>query len=506
MTKAIDRVIAPARRTGWLLALVMLLAATLRAVHIGDAALWNDELFSRFYPETGLRFMWTEGFVLETTPPTYYSILLGWMRLFGSSEAALRSLSLLASVATLPLVFLLGREFLEPRGALLGTLVFAVLPMQVYYGQEARTYALMLLPVSLALLGTARFLRDEQDGGHLLAYGAGAVLTVYCHSTAALIVAAMNLSVLTTVVGRRPLVSWAGLLRWIVANAAVAVLCLPVAWTMLRQVGANRLSWIPPITIGGVGREFAVVIAGEVTHPDQVAAALALLLVVVLVAALRAVRPDRRAVTVLILVPVLDFALILLASLRQPILVARILCWMGVPLSVVLALALTQGGRMRRPLAAATAGVLGIGLTFQLVQGGEAKEPWPRFFARLQPEIVAADLLVFGPWTQPMSAQYYGQDMAKVRHWTEDIPPTAESTVIPRQIDAQEITRGELLTAIRTGRRVLLIQRQVETSFQHLLTAAVSPQRRVESDCATGWICLEAVYWASDLSSPGDQR
>jgi uncharacterized membrane protein len=89
-------------------ALVIAIAVMARAFQLGSQSLWTDELFTRYYPSLfSLKFLWTTGLFHENSPPLYYIAIKAWMALFGSSETALRSLSLLASVLTLPLVYLL---------------------------------------------------------------------------------------------------------------------------------------------------------------------------------------------------------------------------------------------------------------------------------------------------------------------------------------------------------------------------------------------------------------
>src|SRR5271154_6292549 len=80
------------------LSLIILFCAALRLYHLGAASLWSDEIFSRYYANLfGLHYLLTNGLSRETNPPTYYLLLQGWIALWGSSEAALRSLSALAS-------------------------------------------------------------------------------------------------------------------------------------------------------------------------------------------------------------------------------------------------------------------------------------------------------------------------------------------------------------------------------------------------------------------------
>jgi mannosyltransferase len=75
----------------------------------------------------------------------------------GSSEAALRSLSALFGIATVPVAYHLARELVGTRAAALATAALVVFnPLLVWYSQEARPYSLLVLLTSLSLLFAVR--------------------------------------------------------------------------------------------------------------------------------------------------------------------------------------------------------------------------------------------------------------------------------------------------------------------------------------------------------------
>ncbi len=89
---------------------------------------------------------------LDGAPPLYYLLLHGWMRVFGSSDVAARSLSGLCSIATLPLMWAAGRRAAGPGGARAALLLLAASPFAIYYATEARMYALVVLLVTAGYL------------------------------------------------------------------------------------------------------------------------------------------------------------------------------------------------------------------------------------------------------------------------------------------------------------------------------------------------------------------
>lgn len=85
-------------------------------------------------------------------PPLYYVLLHGWMRLAGTGNLAVRSLSGLLSVATLPLAYLAGRRLGGQRLAWGTVVVLALSPYFLRYGSETRMYSLVILLVFAGFL------------------------------------------------------------------------------------------------------------------------------------------------------------------------------------------------------------------------------------------------------------------------------------------------------------------------------------------------------------------
>jgi mannosyltransferase len=97
----------------------------------------------------------------ESTPPLYYLLAWLWSHLFGVREVGLRSLSALFGTATVPVAYLAGRELIGRRTGIAAAAIVAVEPMLVWYSQDARAYALLVLLSAAALLF---FLRARRGG------------------------------------------------------------------------------------------------------------------------------------------------------------------------------------------------------------------------------------------------------------------------------------------------------------------------------------------------------
>ncbi len=79
----------------------------------------------------------------DVHPPLYYHLLHFWIRLCGDTALATRFFSLLVSVASIPLFYLLARRAMNSTAGLVVALLATVSPFCIYYAQETRMYALV---------------------------------------------------------------------------------------------------------------------------------------------------------------------------------------------------------------------------------------------------------------------------------------------------------------------------------------------------------------------------
>ncbi len=110
----------------------------------------------------------------ESTPPLYYLLAWVWAKLFGTSEAALRSLSAVIGTAAVPVAWGAARAFFARRSvAWAAAALVAVNPWFVWYSQEARSYSLLVLTTALSLL----FLAQRR----IVAWAVAAILVLLTH-------------------------------------------------------------------------------------------------------------------------------------------------------------------------------------------------------------------------------------------------------------------------------------------------------------------------------------
>src|SRR5215212_1490594 len=131
---------------GWALVAIVAGAAALRFSTLGVQSFWHDEAVTVdrvLHP--GLGATLKEIPSSEATPPLYYVLAWIWTKVFGHSEAGIRSLSALLGTATVPVAYAIGARVASRRAGLLAAMAVAVSPLMVWYSQEARAYALLVL-------------------------------------------------------------------------------------------------------------------------------------------------------------------------------------------------------------------------------------------------------------------------------------------------------------------------------------------------------------------------
>ena len=169
----------------------------------------------------------------ESSPPLHYVAAWGWGNLFGLGEGGVRSLSLLAGVATVPLAYLAGRELSGQCAGLIAAALVAVSPFLVFYSLEARPYSLLTLLGALSFWLFARALRDPR-GWPLALWALASAAALATHYFAGFLVLAEALWLLVAARLSRPVLAATG----VVVLAAAAL--LPLA---LRQAD-GRTGWI----------------------------------------------------------------------------------------------------------------------------------------------------------------------------------------------------------------------------------------------------------------------
>jgi mannosyltransferase len=134
-----------------ILIVLTLLGLFLRFYQITPNSLWLDEAYTYFFSKNSFVDIWFITVNGEFNPPLFYWIE-HFMLYFGNTEFILRSAHAVLGTCTIPLIYFLGKEFMDRNCGIIMAVLLTFSPFHIYYSQEARAYTTMLFFITLALI------------------------------------------------------------------------------------------------------------------------------------------------------------------------------------------------------------------------------------------------------------------------------------------------------------------------------------------------------------------
>lgn len=217
----------------------------LKLPRIDEQGLWFDE--ASVLRQVQGTFDIARNLASDASAPLYGLVLYGWRLLFGPSLEAARALSVLLSSATAASLFFFGRRFLEARTGLIAALLFTASRTQMYYGHEARAYALVGLLCVASYYVYLRLL-DEPTVRWATGLAVLSAALVYTHYVAVFIPATQVVATLWLVHPRSR-----ALRVFLTSQAVAALLFAPLAYHLLSAEDPLPMAgWIRPPVLGDV--------------------------------------------------------------------------------------------------------------------------------------------------------------------------------------------------------------------------------------------------------------
>ncbi|HOY68012.1 MAG TPA: glycosyltransferase family 39 protein [Candidatus Ozemobacteraceae bacterium] len=358
------------RGGGWFL-LILVAGAVLRFAFLGTESLWEDEIGSLIIARMPVgEILGMHRTTNEFHPPLYFLFLHVWIRLFGETEIAVRSLSAVCSTLSLGLVYVCGRRLFGREAGLLAMGLLALSTFHIRYAQEARNYALTVL-LGIASFHTLARCLERLDLRRAAAWVVSTTALLYTNNLGLLVPFAQNLFVFLCA----PFPESQDKRRWLLAQGAVLILFAPWLPVFLSQLASAQKSfWISPpdlqsmldtlLEYGG-----SLVSCHATREGDRTAAVVTLCLVIGSALAsfsdngesprdrrLRIARNPALCLTLLWFAVPLGIPY-LLSLVGQPVFIPRITILASVALFLLAArgLSLLPGERLKKLLAGATA-------------------------------------------------------------------------------------------------------------------------------------------------------
>jgi len=220
-------------------------AILLRGWDLASRPLWLDESWSRWMAEQDWGELWARVRRFDTHPPLYYSLLRLWQGIAPATPLGLRSLSLLAGLALLPLAWLCARRVAPDRSWLAPLVAAAVAlsPPLVIASRQARPYALFALAFAFALWAALALLRSGRPRAALwLAYLAGLELVLWLHGLGVLFAAALGGGLMLALALQRRLREQ--LVPFLLVHAVAVLAWLPCLMVIVEQRRAWTQTWL----------------------------------------------------------------------------------------------------------------------------------------------------------------------------------------------------------------------------------------------------------------------
>ncbi len=210
---------------------------------IAKSDMWLDEALTLNIARLPLSQL-HEALRRDGAPPLYYVLLHFWMGAFGTSDVAVRALSGVLSVCTLPFIWLAGRRL---GGRAVGASVLVIVassPFAVRYATENRMYTLMIFLCAAGVVALQRSLR-RPAAGNLLGVAVVSALLLYSHYWSIYLVGVTGLWLLFQV-WRGPEARRRGARISVVALAVGCLAFVPWLPTFFFQTRHTGTPWAQP--------------------------------------------------------------------------------------------------------------------------------------------------------------------------------------------------------------------------------------------------------------------
>ena len=404
---------------------LMAIALVLRVLFLGHKGLWQDKVFSVLFTRPSNTEFWKILWAAEANMALYYLALREWVRWF-TSDAAVRMLSVIPGVLSVPAMYALGTRLYSRRVGLGAAGLLTVNACAVVYSQEARGYSMLVLFVTLSCWAFVRLI-ETASLLNVVFYVVFTICAFYSHFYAVFIVMAQVCALGFLPWNRVPLKSLLG--SWLL----IAFGMVPGIRVMLLSHGSN-LWWLPRPGIVELYRTLTFLAAES---GKAVGAVLTVLLLVPIVVALRSawvtLRTNGRSIEsfraglapfALLLPMVTTMAL----SLWRPMFFHRFLIVCLVPFLLLAAVGLDQLQNLRTRQRLAI-GIVALSMASVAISYTKVREDW-RGAASFTQAAAANDPVVFYIKDAAAPFAYYrerlGQPLRAEQVLRLEMPPSAD--------------------------------------------------------------------------------
>ncbi len=351
------------------LLLIVCLGAVIRFATLGTQDFWLDEHATLIVIAQGPLDLLKAVQLGESNPALYYVIAGAWERVFGDSEVGIRSLSAVAGIAAIPVLYAATKALYTRRAGLVAASLAATNPLLIWYSQETRNYSLLVFLSALSFLCFVRAL-DDRGQRWLWGWALASALALCTHYFSLALIIPEAAWLLLRKPGSR-----IDTALGIGAVGAVGVALLPLIATQ-----RGRGDWIAHYSLPGRLLQLPEhsLVGLQVPWQALPAIVLAVVALIALYGGSKADEKGRRGLAIAGSILVAGMAMLLVAAAAgDDYIVTRNLLELWVPLAAVLGVALAARGAAGRIGTVLTIGVcaVGVGLVIWTAATPEAQRP-----------------------------------------------------------------------------------------------------------------------------------
>jgi uncharacterized membrane protein len=206
--------------------LIVIMSFAVRFWGLTAKGLWYDELQSVTHAILPLNELLKSVQIYDPHPPLYY-LQLHWWMLLSTTDLWIKLNSVLWSVMTTLLLFIVGKRLFNTEVAIIASTLFSISPYAVAHAQDARMYALLMFFGLLSFIFTYQFL----FGKSIWLPGIGIIIAteifLYSHGSGFMLLVSLYSYITVFFLSDHTNINWKRIAQWCFVQLVILVFYLP---------------------------------------------------------------------------------------------------------------------------------------------------------------------------------------------------------------------------------------------------------------------------------------
>ncbi|MCF7907342.1 MAG: glycosyltransferase family 39 protein [Candidatus Omnitrophica bacterium] len=214
---------------------ILIVGLLLRVYKLDSKSLWYDEACALSFTEYNLSDVPSHRYIAK---PVYFLILKPWVSLFGSSESAGRSLSVIFGLVSIFLIYKLAKILFGRSVGAWSAFILAISPYHIYHSQQLRNYSLFVLLGILSMFLFVKSLEKTKNSLYLVFHTLINGLLIYTHPYGIFIIIAQSI----VLFAQRKRVKFKR--RWVISQIIVLLCFISLVSVIVTNPKTNEIDYI----------------------------------------------------------------------------------------------------------------------------------------------------------------------------------------------------------------------------------------------------------------------